>query len=207
MQKLESGIAGEIEPMRRLGYAIDEATLKQVALAHGISLSVNSMTQGQKSQLRYIAIMEQSKNSMGDLARTVQTPANAMRIMHQQLNQLTRALGNLFIPIIEKVLPYLQVFTELLTDAVQRLAQLMGFTLPKIDYSGMQDGLSGVGDDADDTTNSLKKLKNAVLGIDELNVLDKQNTTSGSNDLGLDMPEYDFLAGLNQRTDELKKAD
>ncbi len=61
MQKLESGIAGEIEPMRRLGYAIDEATLKQVALAHGISLSVNSMTQGQKSQLRYIAIMEQSK--------------------------------------------------------------------------------------------------------------------------------------------------
>ena len=205
MQKLESGIAGEIEPMRRLGYAIDEATLKQVALAHGISLSVNSMTQGQKSQLRYIAIMEQSKNSMGDLARTVQTPANAMRIMHQQLNQLTRALGNLFIPIIEKVLPYLQVFTELLTDAVQRMAQLMGFTLPKIDYSGMQDGLSGVGDDADDTTNSLKKLKNAVLGIDELNVLDKQNTTSGSNDLGLDMPEYDFLAGLNQRTDELKK--
>lgn len=98
MEKLQSGIAGEIEPLRRLGYAIDVATLQEVAYAHGIEQSVNTMNQAQKSQLRYLAIMEQSGNVMGDMARTVQTPANALRILNQQITQLTRALGNLLIP-------------------------------------------------------------------------------------------------------------
>ena len=71
MEKLQSGIAGEIEPLRRLGYAIDVATLQEVAYAHGIEQSVNTMNQAQKSQLRYLAIMEQSGNVMGDMARTV----------------------------------------------------------------------------------------------------------------------------------------
>nr|DAN94845.1 MAG TPA: minor tail protein [Caudoviricetes sp.] len=71
MQKLESAISGELEPIRRLGYATDAATLQQVAYNHGINQNINSMNQAQKSQLRYLAIMEQSKNVMGDLARTV----------------------------------------------------------------------------------------------------------------------------------------
>lgn len=91
MQKLQSGLAGEIEPLRRLGYAIDVASLEQVALNHGITESVNAMTQAEKAQLRYVAIMEQSTNAMGDLARTVQTPANATRILSQQITQLQGA--------------------------------------------------------------------------------------------------------------------
>ena len=71
MQKLQSGIAGEIEPLRRLGVTLDETTLQQIAYNNGINLSVQEMTQAQKSQLRYIAIMQQSGNAMGDMARTV----------------------------------------------------------------------------------------------------------------------------------------
>lgn len=71
MQKLQSGIAGEIEPLRRLGVTLDETTLQQIAYNNGINLSVQEMNQAQKSQLRYIAIMQQSGNAMGDMARTV----------------------------------------------------------------------------------------------------------------------------------------
>lgn len=213
MQKLQSGIAGEIEPLRRLGYAIDVATLQEVAYAHGIDQSVNSMNQAQKSQLRYVAIMEQSGNVMGDMTRTVQTPANAMRILNQQVTQLSRALGNLLIPFLQKIIPYVQAFVEILTEAIQRLAVLAGFELPEIDYSGLGGVASGA-EDAEDalngTTSAAKKLRDAVLGIDELNIIspyqDSGNSDTGfGGDLALDLPEYDFLKNFREQTNDIKK--
>lgn len=216
MEKLQSGIAGEIEPLRRLGYAIDVATLQEVAYAHGIEQSVNTMNQAQKSQLRYLAIMEQSGNVMGDMARTVQTPANALRILNQQITQLTRALGNLLIPFLQQIIPYIQAFVEVITDAIQALALLVGFELPEIDYSGL-DGVTSGATDAEDAiegaTGAAKEMKKALLGIDELTILEPTASGGGGGsgggiggDLGLDLPEYDFLNGLTDQTNELKEA-
>lgn len=214
MEKLQSGIAGEIEPLRRLGYAIDVATLQQVAYEHGIQQSVNTMNQAQKSQLRYIAIMEQSGNAMQDLARTSMTPSNALRILNQQITQLSRALGNLLIPLLQKIIPWVQAFVEVITDAVQALAVFFGFELPTIDYSGM-DGIASGANDVEDAisgaTGAAKEMKKALLGIDELTILEPTKTGGaggaggiGNGDLGLELPEYDFLAGLKEQTDDLK---
>ena len=214
MQKLQSGLAGEIEPLRRLGYAIDQASLEQVALNHGITDSVVSMTQAEKSQLRYIAIMEQSKNAMGDLSRTIQTPANAIRILSQQITQLSRSLGNLLIPLLQKVIPWAQAFVEILTDAIQRLAVFVGFELPTIDYSSL-DGISSGASDAagalGDAADAAKKLQRYTIGIDELNIIPSQQSASSvggvgaaGGDLGLVLPEYDFLGDLKAQTDDLK---
>lgn len=217
MLKLQSGIAGEIEPLRRLGYAIDVATLQQVAYEHGIKQSVNTMNQAQKSQLRYLAIMEQSGNVMGDLARTVQTPANAMRILHQEITQLGRALGNILIPILQKIIPWVRAFVEVLTEAAQAIANLFGFQLPEIDYSGL-DGLTSGAESAESAlggaADAAKKLKDYTIGIDALNVI-SPDTGSGAgtggiggsgSDLGLDLPEYDFLQGLTGETNKLKES-
>lgn len=216
MQKVQSGIAGELEPLRRLGYALDVATLQQVAYDHGITQNINTMTQAQKSQLRYLAIMQQSNNVMGDMARTVQTPANAIRILSQQITQLSRALGNLLIPFLQTVIPWVQAFVEVLTEAIQHLAILFGFELPTIDYSGVG-GLASGAEDAETAlggaASAAKDLKNATLGIDELNIISPQTGAGGSGgaggvggDLGLDLPEYDFLGGLDtSKLDELKK--
>lgn len=211
MQKLQSGIAGEIEPLRRLGYAIDVATLQQVAFRHGITQSVNTMNQAQKSQLRYIAIMEQSGNVMGDLARTITTPANAMRILKQQTVQLSRALGNIFVPVIQALLPWVQAFVSLLTDAANAIAAFVGFEVPKIDYSNLG-GLSSGAEEAEnalsDATKAAKELKNATLGIDELNILAPQeNATQNAfgGDLGLKLPEYDFLGDATSGIDAFKE--
>lgn len=216
MEKLQSGLAGEIEPLRRLGYAIDVASLEQVALNHGITESVNAMSQAEKSQLRYIAIMEQSTNAMGDLSRTIQTPANAMRILNQQITQLSRALGNLLIPLLQQIIPWVQAFVEVITEAIQALAVLFGFELPTIDYSGL-DGVSVGASEAEDAiggaTDAAKKMKRELLGIDELTILEP-NTSAGAGgaggvggaggDLGLELPDYDFLGGLTDQANELK---
>lgn len=213
MEKLQSGLAGEIEPLRRLGYAIDQASLQQVALNHGITQSVASMTQAQKAQLRYVAIMEQSTNALNDMARTVQTPANALRILQQQITQLARALGNLLLPALQVIIPWVQAFVEVITDAIQALANLFGFELPTIDYSGL-DGAASSATDVEESiggaTDAAKEMKRALLGIDELTILEPNDTTGGgaggvsSGDLGLELPTYDFLNGLDERANQIK---
>ena len=226
MQKVQSGISGELEPLRRLGYALDQATLQQVAYNHGIDQSINTMTQAEKSYLRFIAIYDQSKNVMGDLARTVQTPANAIRILNQQITQLKRALGNLLLPILQQIIPWIQAFVVILTDAIQALANFFGFELPTIDYSGMDNiavSAGGAADAVEDTANALgeaageaKKLKDYTLGFDELNIIKPDINTGndhdggstagiGGIDSGLDLSDYDydFLGDAKSNVDSI----
>lgn len=106
MQKVQSGIAGELEPMRRLGYDLSVARLEQERLKLGIDKSVSSMTQAEKSQLRYYAMMTQVTQVQGDMARTLEHPANMLRVLKAQFERCARAIGNLFIPILVKVLPF-----------------------------------------------------------------------------------------------------
>ncbi|MGN0620559.1 MAG: hypothetical protein ACI4I9_01725 [Porcipelethomonas sp.] len=212
MEKLQSAISGEIEPLRRWGYALDQTTLQQTANNHGITESITNMTQAQKSQLRYIAIMEQSKNVTGDMARTIITPANSMRILEQQITQLKRAIGNIISVVAVKVIPYLQAFIRLITEAADALAEKWGFELPKIDYTDVGSGMSTVTDNLDEmgqTADETVKKIQRLAGFDEINVLSSGDSDSGtensglsnSYDLDIDLPEYDFLSGLSEQSD------
>lgn len=214
LTKVQAGISGELEPLRRLGYALDAATLQQIAYAHGIELNINQMTQAQKSQLRFIAIMEQSKNVVGDMARTLITPANALRILNQQLLQLRRALGDMIIPLLIKIIPYVQAFVKVLTNAIRTLASFLGFELPEIDYSGLEGLASGANEASeglDNATKNAKKLKNVLAPFDEINLLDFADASEdlaenlGSFDLGIDLSKYDyeFLSNLKTQVDEI----
>ena len=116
MQKLQSGIAGELEPLRRLGYDLSVARLQEEALALGIEKKVSAMTQAEKSQLRYYAIMTQVTTAQGDMARTLNAPANQLRVLQAQVTQCARALGNIFIPALNAVLPYAIALAKLLTQ-------------------------------------------------------------------------------------------
>lgn len=194
MQKLQSGISGELEPLRRLGYDLSVARLQEEALALGIEKKVSAMTQAEKSQLRYYAIMTQVTTAQGDMARTLNAPANQLRVLQAQVTQCARALGNIFIPALNAVLPYAIALAKIVRMLANSIASLFGFKLPEVDYSGISAGASAVGDLADnagDASDGLgkagkaaKKLKNALLGIDELNVLSKDDSSSGSGSGG-----------------------
>lgn len=191
-QRLQSGIAGEIEPVRRWGIALDQASMKQWMLENGISANINSLNQADKAMIRYNMTVEAmaSNGAIGDFARTLITPANALRVLQQQVTQLSRALGSLFIPMLIAVLPYIQAFVKVVTGAVRALAALFGFKMPEIDYSGIDataGGIGGVADAAGDASKNLgnaakkaKELKNATLGFDELNVISPPTDNAGA---------------------------
>ena len=110
--RLQSALAGEIEPIRRLGISISQATLQEYALAHGIDESVMSMTEQEKALLRSLVLMEGASRigAIGDFAKTLESPANAMRVLRQQITQLGRAIGTVFVPILIQVIPWVQAF-------------------------------------------------------------------------------------------------
>lgn len=210
MQKLQSGLAGEIMPLRSLGYALDEATIKQVALNHGITESVTNMSQAQKAQLRYIAIMEQSTNAMGDMARTIDSPANQIRILEARIQTLKRAIGDSLMPVVSAALPYITAFVQILGEAFRGLAEFMGFELPKFDYSDVvTKGNKDIANSFDDATEASNKFKGTLAGIDQLNIIgskDEGKSSAGNEnqfDLGIELPEYDFLQGVESKTKQI----
>ena len=215
MQKLQSGISGELEPLRRLGYDLSQARLEQTALNLGVKESVANMTQAEKAELRYYAIMTQVTTAQGDMARTLEAPANQLRILQAQLTQAARAIGNIFIPALNAILPYAIAVVQVIREIANALANLAGFKLTEVDYSGVNSAAVGAGslaDNLDDAAGAAKKLKQYTAGFDELNVF-APNTGSGSGagaggagGFDFDLPAYDFLGDAVQtRIGEIQK--
>lgn len=209
MQKLQSGMAGETEPLRRLGYDLSQTRLEAVALSLGIDKAVASMTQAEKAELRYYAIMTMATNAQGDMARTLNAPANQLRVLKAQVTQAARALGNIFIPALNAVLPFAIAVAKVVQYVASAIASLFGFEIPAVDYSGLTEvsgGAADASDALDDATGSAKALKKTLLGIDELNLMtDNSNSGGGSADFGgggggfdFELPTYDFIGELTE---------
>ncbi len=211
MQKLKSGMAGELEPLRAIGYDLSQAKLEATAAELGIDKAVSSMTQAEKSMLRYHAIMTQVTDTHGDMARTLDQPANQIRVLKAQLEMLGRELGNVFIPMLQTVLPYVIAITKVLREMVSAVALLVGYEPPELKNTGVNELASGM----EETEQSLKganeevkKLKSYMLGIDELNVINPNegadDTTLGAFDI--DLPDYgeSFLSEtMNTKVNEI----
>ena len=218
-QKLESGISGELEPLRRLGYDLSVARLQQEAYNLGIDKSVMSMTQAEKAELRYYAIMTQVTNAQGDMARTLEAPANQLRILQAQVEQATRALGNLFLPVLKAILPYAIALAKAIRMVAEIIAGFFDVSIPEFDMGADAIGgvASGAGEAADglgDASKKAKELKSALLGIDELNVISPPDDSAsggaggaggiGGGGLGFDLPTYDFIAdAVNEQVDKI----
>jgi hypothetical protein len=214
MTKLKSGLAGELEPLRSLGYDLSQAKLEAIALSLGIDKAVSSMTQAEKAELRYYAIMTQVTDVHGDMARTLEDPANQLRIFTAQVNMAARSLGNIFIPALNAILPYAIAAVKVIRYLADAIANLFGFVLPEVDDSPLKD-MGGSAENAsgeiDGATKSAKKLRKTLLGIDELNVLSDTSSDAGTPDgsgTGFDfnLPKYsaDFInEATNSRVNEI----
>ena len=217
MQKLQSGIAGELEPLRRLGYDLSIARLQQEAYTLGITKKVNAMTQAEKAELRYYAIMTQVTTAQGDMARTLEAPANQLRILQAQVTQCARALGNIFIPVLNAVLPYAIAVSKVIRMVADVIAGLFGFSFPEIDYSGIDTAVGNVADSTGDVADSLndatkkaKEFKTALLGIDELNIISppddssEEDSKDNGGGLGFELPTYNFIdSAVNSKVQEI----
>lgn len=214
---MSSAISGEIEPIRRLGVDLSQARLQQELLALGFNKQVSSLSQADKAVLRYIAIMKQTANVQGNLAQTIQSPANQIKILKAQLDMLAKSVGSLLYPAMKSILPPLIAAVQLIREFVQWVAKLMGVKVVFTDFTKSADSVGGIGDAMDNTTDSTKKaakaLKDYTMGFDELNIIDPTQGSSGSgggasasNILGdVDLSGYDmFKDYIGTTIDEVK---
>lgn len=214
--KLSSAMSGQVKGLREFGIDTTVASLQEYALAQGIDASVRSMTQAEKSLLRYNYIMDKSIHIQGDMARTIATPANALRILTAQLTQMKRALGNIVSVLVVQFIPYVQAMTQIITEAANAIATFFGFSASdfEADVKSVDDifGIEDAEEGLDGVSGAIKKIKKQLMGFDELNIISNPESDSGSSGgaaggTGLNLPlkSYDFLSNLDtSRLDEIK---
>jgi len=185
-QKLSSGLSGEMEPLRRLGVIVSETVVQQYAYAHGIAAVGSQLTEAQKVMARYGVIMESTKNAQGDLARTINSPANQLRILQTQLKLASINLGNAFMPLVQLVLPVLVNFAKGLVAVTNTFAQFMR-ALFGSNSAQAQNAQAAANAAAAQTRlgNAAKaagdKAKKGVAGFDQLNML-QENMAASAQD-------------------------
>lgn len=246
MLKIQSGVAGEIEPMRRIGYDLSQSRLTMIAQnpsnygtttyrvneatgalegytsalddnTQAVVANFSELSQMDKVQLRYIAMMTEQSYVQGDFARTLKDPANQIRVLRSQLQMCSRELGNIFVPAINSLLPYLIAMAQVVKEILRSVALLFGYEIPdmsdRLGVGGVVSGYEDIADEMDKAAGSAKKLRDYTIGIDELNVLrpndggsgsgNNNNYASGGSYL---TPGYDFIGeATNRRVEEIKR--
>jgi hypothetical protein len=231
-EAVRSAITGEIEPIRNAGIALTEASLQEYLEQVGMAtISIEKLSEAQKAEVRYAAMMNAALNQgiVGTYAAEMQTAEGAVRSLSQSFKGLVQALGSLFIPILQMVVPYLTAFVELLYDAIEAIAGFFGISFFEIDWGN---GAGGMASDMEDAAagaeklesglggaaKAAKKIKDYVMGFDELNVIKPPDESSrggsGKNDAGIDwgsgldldtMWDESVFAKASKRVDEIKE--
>ena len=245
--KIKSAISGRLEPIRKLGWDLSQSKLVDIArnpkyygeqtfaineqtgaieanttavddnTQHKI-VNFNQLTQQEKVQLRYIALMTQVTQVQGAYAKALNDPVNQMKVFKEQLNMTSRELGNIFIPALNQVLPYLTAFAQLAGEAFRSLARFFGFEIPdmsdRMDISSVAEPYNDVVQATGRAASNAKKLRDYTIGLDELNVLKKPDDNAGggggrvgenSNLSNLLTPGYDFLSkAISSRVEQVK---
>lgn len=215
--KLQSAMSGELEPLRRLGFDLSQTKLNEISEELGLGKLVQDMSQAEKAELRYYAILNQVTIAQGDMGRTLVNPANMLRIFQTNVTQAARAIGNMLLPFMTDLLTVGIAVAQVIRDVAQSIAELLGYAIPDIDYSNVNygaDAAEAAGDEFAYASGRAKEFKKQLLGFDEINnITDTKPSGRGSNPktdgLGFDfdLPYYDFLADAVQtNVDKVKQA-
>lgn len=227
MDAVRSTIGGETESIQRAGFSVIESTLKETAARHGLAVNIEKATMAEKTYLRYLTLVDQAhqRSYVGVYAAEMRTAEGVMRSLSQSVKGLSQAFGQLFIPVLEIVIPYLTAFVELLTEAVHWVAGLFGIKLFEIDWrtpasgmNAMAEGAEGAASGLSGAADAAKKLKSYTMGFDELNIIDPNAGSGGAAGVGaggngnafegMDLDtlwDESVFAQASQQVDELKE--
>lgn len=187
---LASGMQGMSRAVRKYGMDIRAVTLKQTALSLGMDGNTARMNEATLQGLRYVTMMRQAKNAMNDFSNTIESPANQIRIFKEQITQLARAIGNFFIPVLQKVLPLLNGIVMAIRVILTFIGTLIGLDFGSFNSSitagagaaeDEADALEGVGDAA---ASAKKDIDNLLAPFDELNILQEKASKSSGGGSG-----------------------
>ena len=200
-EKIQSAMAGMPRPLQELGIMVRDSEVKQTAYANGIARTGEELNTQQKALATYLAILQRTSNAQGDLARTINSPANQMRMLKTSVIDLGVAIGTMFQPLLSVVLPVLNAIVIAATRAFQALASLFGIEFDASayadDFSDISTGVESVGDAADSSGGKVKKLAKQLAAFDEMNTLNKNEDSSGGGSGGggggsVSLPKIDW---------------
>lgn len=217
-EALRAGLIGQTKPVRSFGLDITENSLQPILDSLGIDRTVRELSQAEKEIARYLAMIKQSAIAHGDMANTIESPANQLRIFKNQLVECSRWFGNLFIGLFAKAMPYINGFIMAITEVMKALASLFGIEIQ--DYNSgivtlednLDEGFSDVGSGVADTTKKVKELKREILGFDQINNINEPSDTGGSGGSGsggvgaggIDQRLLDALKGYDNAMDRIR---
>ena len=203
MEALRAGVlAGQTKPLRNYGLDVTQQTLAPLAKELGITRSVKQLSQAEKMILRYIAVLRQASSAHGDFAKTIESPANQLKVFRQQLSELKTAVGNLFQGMLGQILPWINGILMAVKEVIKAIASMFGFKVSSsntnlVDQTGIEDLETGLGG----AVGSAKELKAQLMGFDEINNI-TTDTGSGSSGGGVSSTGID-----NRLLDAMKEYD
>ena len=212
MDKLRAGLSGQTKPLRDIGLDITQQSLTPISQELGIDRSVKNMSQAEKMILRYIAVLRQASLAHGDFAKTMDTPANQMRIFNSQIQIMQRNIGNLWQGLLGKVLPYVNAVVMVINELLKMLGKLFGFSVSG--FSGVNIASAIGADDAEadlgGATAAAKELKKQLMGFDEIHNIELPDASSGGGGGGgggvggIDQRLLDAMKGYDNLMDKVK---
>ena len=222
MNNFSSGLIGQSRALYKYGIDITNATLATYAHELGIKKDISAMEQNEKMQLRMIAILDQSKVSWGDLAKTINSPSNQLRLLHNNFKSLSRTIGDMFLPVVAKVLPYVNGLVIAIRRLFEWTASMLGIDLKDVignSGGGYSDIFDGLDDDADDASNAIdgvadsadkaaasqKKLNKQLQSFDQLNNMTTTKTTKKDTSSDKDSRPIDLTDQLNAALADYEK--
>lgn len=213
MSKLRAGLAGQTKPLRDLGLDITQQSLQPIANELGLEKSIKQLNQAEKMCLRYIAVLRQTTAAQGDMAKTVESQANQMRIFNNQLTMLKINVGQFFNGLISSILPYVNGILMVINALIKTFASFLGIEMKAV--NGVSSVTSGISEDLGNATDKAKEFKAQLMGFDEIHniTLDTGDSNSGAGSLGgaVDqrileaMKEYDnLMADVDMKATQIR---
>lgn len=223
LNKFQAALTGSIMPIRReSGYDVSKNAVSQKALELGVDRTYNELTETEKRLIRIMLLMEQMQNTgaFNDLARTIESPSNQLKVLKNQLQEVQIWLGNVFMGTLGAILPYINGFVMTLKELIKMFAIFVGYqpnTTGMADVlqessdsaSGLSDNIGSAGSGLDKATKKAKEFKKQLQGFDVLNVINTptESTTgkTGGSGGGVSGIDPKILEGFKQYDSLLEK--
>lgn len=209
MQKLRAGLSGQTKPLRDLGLDITQQSLEPLLDELGIERSVKQLSQAEKMVARYIVVLRQASLAHGDFAKTMNSPANQLRIFNAQLTAFKRNMGSLWQGLLGNILPYVNAIMMVINELLKMVAKLFGFEVSDQNVNiSAGIGADDLADDLGTATGKAKELKKQLMGFDEINNItlpDKSSGGSGGASVGgIDQKLLDAMKEYDNMMDKVK---
>lgn len=205
--KIRSVLQGQSRAGYGFGWDTTAAALQETAEKFGITKAVSEMAQWEKQQLRILTILEQSRVAYGDQSNTINTLANQIRLFKNNIKEAGMLLGQLFVPMLTKIMPIVNGVTIAIKRLLSSIATLLGIEIKDIGqgFSDLDDGTEDLSDGLDDVAKSAKKAYMGLLGFDKLNVIKSPDTSTSGTGNGAGGGGIDLTDEILQATSEYEK--